>query len=140
PADNDQYEVKKLRFAHNPIVPHTVVKTSRTCESCHANPRALGLGMFTSKEHPKLEEFRQPATYRWDRIVDEDGVPLQATTVDGARPLNRAELDRIRNAPYKVPGPPASGGGATRWNAGRSSYWRSCSSAWRCRPAPVPSR
>jgi len=90
------------------IVPHTVVKTSRTCESCHANPRALGLGMFTSKEHPKLEEFRQPAEYRWDRIVDEEGNALQATTVDGARPLSREEMDRIRNAPYKLPA------GATR--------------------------
>src|SRR2546425_3742671 len=103
-----EYEFKKLGFAHNPIVPHTVVKASRTCESCHANPRALGLGMFTSKEHPKLEEFRQPAEYRWDRIVDEDGHPLQATTVEGARPLTREEMDRIRNAQYKLPA------GATR--------------------------
>jgi len=108
PAGKTEYEFKKLGFAHNPIVPHTVVKTSRTCESCHANPRALGLGMFTSKEHPKLEEFRQPAEYRWDRIVDEEGNALQATTVDGARPLSREEMDRIRNAPYKLPA------GATR--------------------------
>ena len=104
PAGKTEYEFKKFGFAHNPIVPHTVVKASRTCESCHGNPRALGLGMYTSKEHPKLEEFRQPADYRWDRIVDEDGNALQATTVDGARPLNREEMDRIRNAPYKLPG------------------------------------
>ena len=102
-AGKTEYEFKKFGFAHNPIVPHTVVAASRTCESCHANPRTLGLGMFTSKEHPKLEEFRQPSDYRWDRIVDEDGKPLQAQTVDGARPLNREEMDRIRNAPYKLP-------------------------------------
>lgn len=101
PAGKTEYEFKKFGFAHNPIVPHTVVKAARTCESCHGNPRALGLGLFTSKEHPKLEEFRQPADYRWDRIVDEAGRPLQETTVDGARPLNREEMERIRTAPYK---------------------------------------
>lgn len=73
------------------------------CERCHGNPRALGLGGFTSTEHPKLEEFRQPADYRWDRIVDEEGRPLQATTVEGARPFTKDEMDRIRNAPYKFP-------------------------------------
>jgi hypothetical protein len=101
PAGVTEYAFKKLGFAHNPIVPHTVVRASRTCESCHGNPRALGLGAYTSREHPKLTEFQQPAHFRWDRIVDENGVPLQATTVDGARPLNRAEMDRIRAAPYK---------------------------------------
>jgi hypothetical protein len=103
PAGKVEYDFKKFGFAHNPIVPHTVTKQARTCESCHANPRALGLGMFTSKEHPKLEEFRQPASYRWDRIVDEAGNPQQVTTVDGARPLNREEMDHIRNAPFKTP-------------------------------------
>jgi len=114
PAGKTEYEFKKFGFAHNPIVPHTVVRASRTCESCHANPRALGLGMFTSKEHPKLEEFRQPADYRWDRIVDADGHALQATTVDGARPLSREEMDRIRNAHYKLPGATANAGDARR--------------------------
>ena len=105
PAGKTEYEFQKLGFAHNPIVPHTVVKTSRTCESCHANPRTLGLGlgMFTSKEHPKLEEFRQRADYQWDRIVDEEGTPLQVTTVDGARPLTKDEMDRIRRALIKIP-------------------------------------
>ncbi len=103
PAGRVEYDFKKLGFAHNPIVPHTVVRQARTCESCHANPRALGLGLFTTREHPKLAEFKQPADYRWDRIVDEDGRPLQATTLDGARPLNREEMDRIRNAPFKAP-------------------------------------
>lgn len=103
PAGVLEYDFKKLGFAHNPIVPHTVVKQARSCESCHGNPRALGLGAFTSKEHPKLEEFKQPADYRWDRIVDEDGRPLQAQTLDGTRPLNREEMDRIRGASFKTP-------------------------------------
>jgi hypothetical protein len=103
PAGQTEYAFRKLGFAHNPIVPHTVVKTPRTCASCHGTPRALGLGAFTSQEHPKLEEFRQPRDYRWDRIVDEDGRPQQATTVEGARPFTREEMDRIRTAPYKLP-------------------------------------
>ena len=103
PAGQTEYDFKKLGFAHNPIVPHTVVKQPRSCESCHGNPRALGLGLFTTREHPKLSEFKQPIDYRWDRIVDEDGVPQQATTVDGARPLNRAEMERMRRAPFKAP-------------------------------------
>lgn len=103
PEGRTEYEFKKFGFAHNPIVPHTVTTTARTCASCHANPRALGLGAFTTREHPKLGEFRQPLEFRWDRIVDEEGRPLQATTVDGARPLTREEMERIRNAPYKLP-------------------------------------
>jgi hypothetical protein len=103
PAGKTEYEFKKFGFAHNPIVPHTVTRAVRTCESCHGNPRALGLGAFTSREHPKLEEFHQPREYRWDRIVDEEGRPQQATTVEGARPFTREEMDRIRTAPYKTP-------------------------------------
>jgi hypothetical protein len=105
PAGQTEYAFKKFGFAHNPIVPHTVTRASRTCESCHGNPRALGLGLFTSREHPKLEEFGQPANYRWDRIVDEEGVPVQVTTVQGARPLSREEMERIRRAPFKRPYP-----------------------------------
>ncbi|MEX2148139.1 MAG: multiheme c-type cytochrome [Candidatus Rokuibacteriota bacterium] len=103
PAGVLEYDFKKLGFAHNPIVPHTVVRQARTCESCHASPRALGLGAFTSREHPKLEEFKQPADFRWDRIVDEGGRPVQAQTLDGTRPLNREEMDRLRAAPFKTP-------------------------------------
>ncbi len=104
PAGKTEYAFRKLGFAHNPIVPHTVTRASRSCESCHANPRALGLGGFTTTEHPKLGEFGQPADFRWDRIVDEEGNPLQATTVDGARPLTSAEMERIRRAIFKLPG------------------------------------
>jgi hypothetical protein len=98
-----EYDFKKLGFAHNPIVPHTVVRASRSCASCHANDRAVGLGLFTTREHPKLSEFRQPIDYKWDRIVDEEGIPQQVTTVEGARPLDKEEIARMRNAPYKAP-------------------------------------
>lgn len=103
PAGKLEYDFKKLGFAHNPIVPHTVVRDSRTCASCHANDRTVGLGLFTSREHPKLIEFKQGADFRWDRIVDEHGVPQQVTTVEGARPFNAEEIERIRRALYKHP-------------------------------------
>jgi len=106
PEGKTEYAFRKLGFAHNPIVPHTVVRASRTCESCHGNHRSLGLGMYTSREHPKLEEFRQHRDFRWDRIVDERGVPQQATTVEGARPLTREEMVRLKAAPYKLATPP----------------------------------
>jgi len=98
----EEYSFLKLGFAHNPIVPHTVVRASRPCESCHGNTRALGLGMYTSREHPKLEEFRQSPDFLWDRIVDEAGTPQQLTTIEGARPLTREEMKRLRMAPYKL--------------------------------------
>ncbi|MBI4638964.1 MAG: hypothetical protein HY727_21715 [Candidatus Rokubacteria bacterium] len=99
-----EHEFKKLGFAHNPIVPHTVSRAARTCASCHANDRALGLGAFTTREHPKLSEFGQPADFRWDRIVDEAGRLEQVTTVEGARPFTKEEMERIRTAPFKTPG------------------------------------
>jgi hypothetical protein len=103
PAGQLEFDFRKLGFAHNPIVPHTVVREARSCASCHANPRALGLGEVATRDHPKLGEFRQPAGFLWDRIVDEGGTPLQATTVDGARPLTADEMERIRSAPFKLP-------------------------------------
>lgn len=102
PAGKTEYAFRKFGFAHNPIVPHTVVREARSCASCHGNERALGLGLFTTREHPKLSEFGQPIDFRWDRIVDEQGRPMQATTVDGARPLNAEEMERIRSAPFKT--------------------------------------
>ena len=48
-------------------------------------------------------ELAPSRDFRWDRIVDEAGVPVQVTTVDGARPLTRDEMARIRTAPYKPP-------------------------------------
>ena len=32
-------------------------------------------------------------------------MPVQATTIEGARPLTREEMDRIRRAPYKLTAP-----------------------------------
>ncbi len=101
---------------------HTVQKEARACESCHANPAAMGYGIEGGKvwgdmghdfivdlktadgrvipsrytiQKPKIENFNVD----WSRFVDENGTPLQ--TVDNhwnlAGPLSnaqRAKLDR----------------------------------------------
>ncbi|WP_456322679.1 multiheme c-type cytochrome [Hydrogenimonas sp.] len=101
---------------------HTVQKEARGCESCHANPAAMGYGIQGGKvwgdmgedfivdlktadgkmiparykvQKPKIENFNMD----WSRFVDENGTWLQ--TVDNhwnlAGPLDndqRARLDR----------------------------------------------
>jgi hypothetical protein len=86
-----------LGFAHNQTIPHTVRKEVRSCESCHNSEKVLGLGSATSKEYPKLAPL-MPADFVWDRIVDEEGHPVQETSLKNSRPLSRSEMNRIRNA------------------------------------------
>ncbi|MBI1820880.1 MAG: hypothetical protein HYR79_04140 [Nitrospirae bacterium] len=86
-----------LGFAHNQTIPHTVRTEVRSCESCHNSDKALGLGSATSKEYPKLAPL-MPADFVWDRIVDEEGRPVQETSLKNSRPLNKTEMDKIRNA------------------------------------------
>ncbi len=79
-------------IASNPIQPHTVRGRARSCEECHVDPKAVGLGggIFISRENGI------PVGFGLDQLVDEQGRQLQATSHDGARPFNRAELERIR--------------------------------------------
>ncbi len=79
-------------IATNPIQPHTVSRKARTCESCHANPKALGLGsgIYDSRANGLALPFEL------EQIVTIDGKQLQATSHDGARPFNRKELMKMR--------------------------------------------
>ncbi len=79
-------------IATNPIQPHTVTKEARTCEDCHANRKALGLG--TGIYDTKANGVNIP--FELERIVNEKGKQLQATNRYGARPFTRKEQDRIR--------------------------------------------
>ncbi len=79
-------------IAHQPTQPHTIRKEARSCEDCHANPKAVGLG--TGLYDPKANGL--PIDFEWERIVDEDGNQLQATSHEGARPLNKEQLDRVQ--------------------------------------------
>jgi hypothetical protein len=87
----------KLGFAHNGAIPHTVRKETRSCKSCHESRKALGLGASTSKDYSKLKGL-MPDDFVWDRIVDENGKPVQQTSLEQARPFNKAEMDRIQGA------------------------------------------
>lgn len=74
----------KLGFAHNPTIPHTVRKETRDCASCHESDKALGLGSVATKDFPKLDGL-MPDDFLWDRIVDENGLPVQETSLEGVR-------------------------------------------------------
>ncbi len=104
-----------------PVQPHSVQRKARRCESCHNNPKALGLGIGggvfqskyqkpivedlidqrTGKPIPKNYQIQIPAIPNmdidWSRIVDEEG--RQVATVGTHWPLSRAlnneERDRL---------------------------------------------
>lgn len=78
-------------LAQNPIVPHTTTGKARTCESCHASKKALGLGggVYDSRKNGLDIDFEL------ERIVDEEGNQIQATSHYGARPFNKEEQQKI---------------------------------------------
>ena len=78
-------------IAHNPIQPHTVSKESRTCTDCHNNPKALGLG--SGFYDPQANGL--PIDFELERIVDEEGRQIQATSHEGARPFTQEEQQKI---------------------------------------------
>ncbi|QJA06535.1 hypothetical protein FVE67_06880 [Thermosulfurimonas marina] len=78
-------------IASNPIQPHTVRPRARSCEDCHANPKALGLGTGLYR----ADWNGVPFPYGLDQIVTPEGRPIQAVSHDGARPFNGKELRRI---------------------------------------------
>ncbi len=78
-------------IAQNPIQPHTMSRKPRTCENCHSEPKALGLG--SGHYISALNGIDIP--FELERIVDEDGNQIQATSHIGARPFNKEEQQRI---------------------------------------------
>jgi len=98
--DGKQVELNKVfitfdghyGIAHNPIHPHTVSRVPRTCENCHSEPKALGLGL--GHYISKLNGIDIP--FELERIVDEDGNQIQATSHVGARPFNKSQLQKIK--------------------------------------------
>lgn len=81
-------------LAHNQIQPHTTSRTPRTCENCHSEQKALGLGTghYISRSNGIDIDFEL------ERIVDEDGNQIQATSHVGARPFNKEEIEKIKRA------------------------------------------
>jgi len=79
---------------HNPIQPHTISKSSRTCADCHMNRKTLGLGSGFYDAKANFPDGGGP-DFELERIVDENGKQLQGTAHEGSRPFNKAEQERI---------------------------------------------
>ncbi len=104
----------------SPVQPHTISKSSRSCEECHTNPQAMGYGIAQGElyENPAkeyvvditdafgnvLSENAQTQigaidnlTMDWSRFVSEEGKQLQTVGhhFSGSRPLNNAERQHL---------------------------------------------
>jgi hypothetical protein len=98
-----EFEHDKFVRMFAPLSPHTTGK-SRSCNSCHRSSEALGLGQG------KLTESAGERVFEPANALLPDGLPGDAWTnienslggrvpVTGQRPLDRAEMDAILNAP-----------------------------------------
>jgi len=83
--------------------PHTIRVSARTCESCHQNTLALGLG-DPSQHHVEdgerfitewMESNRISPKFQPRQTLTPEGVPLQ-TAVSGSRFLNLEELNTLQ--------------------------------------------
>ncbi|MFC1491768.1 hypothetical protein ACFLQ0_04180 [Nitrospinota bacterium] len=81
-------------FAQNPIQPHTTTKEARSCADCHMTTKALGLG----SGHYVSKDNGLPIDFEMERIVDEEGRQIQATSHEGARPFNKVEQQRLKRS------------------------------------------
>lgn len=102
---------QQCRRLFAPADPHTTQKASRSCKSCHADPRALGLGSGRLERVAGQWRFtpdprwlgaagprprpRWPDGVPWDGWTTLAGTPLAGATRVGARPLAPAELHRV---------------------------------------------
>jgi len=111
----------QLAIDMSPTQPHTITKDARSCESCHASDKALGLGIGGGKltrawdeqhivdietldEKKILPRQTQPQmeaidnlSQDWSRIVDENGQQLQTVGhhFKLSRALNQTEQLRM---------------------------------------------
>ena len=110
-------EEGQLAIDMAPLHPHTVQKKARTCESCHTNPKSMGLGIESGelwmrpdsdfvvdladangnpipKQIDTLFNAIPNLSMDWSRIRDEEGNQLQTVGhhLSGSRPLNNNEL------------------------------------------------
>ena len=107
----------QLAIDMSPTQPHTMTKNARTCESCHASGKALGLGIGSTRPWNEdhivdietvdgtiLSKHARPQIKKvdnldhdWSRIVDEEG--KQLATVGHhfklSRAFNKEEIDHI---------------------------------------------
>jgi hypothetical protein len=84
---------KMYGLSMNPIQPHTITREARDCGSCHANTKAMGIGLKRISEKPEDLLIDFPL----EKIVDEKGIQIQDTSHNKARPFNEEELERINS-------------------------------------------
>ncbi len=110
-----------LAIDMSPVQPHTVQRQARTCESCHVDPKAVGLGISggrfgrydknvvedlmnakTGQIIPRRYQVQIPAipqlTFDWSKILDVNGTQLVTVGTHWplSRALNKKELDVMR--------------------------------------------
>ncbi len=100
---NDQGKTVALKSIHKspdtgqslmgftPTQPHRVNKKALTCAYCHNNSKALGLGSLEIDTKSQGWEI----DFGLDRIVNEQGIPVQTIVYPKARPFNEKELKLI---------------------------------------------
>jgi len=109
--DHPELDETLFRRLFAPQSPHTT-GPARSCQSCHCDPQALGLGAGSLEQTGTGWRF-QPAAPPL-----EDGLPADAwhslenagqgdSSQQGARPLNAAEIERILGAGVDCDGMPA---------------------------------
>lgn len=106
----------QLSIDMSPVQPHTNGRQARSCESCHASPKAAGYGIdagygIGSWEKGRIVDLTSPdgtilprnaqtqiepipgLVGDWSRVVTEDGKQLQTVGhhFKGSRPLNNTE-------------------------------------------------
>ncbi|HIC10097.1 MAG TPA: cytochrome C [Campylobacterales bacterium] len=97
-----------------PVQPHTIQKESRSCESCHTDPKAMGLGINGGKlysdpsksyvaeifgtENPSTQIEAIPNLHMdWSKFIDENGTQLQTVGhhFKLSQPLNSEQLSKL---------------------------------------------
>jgi len=103
----DQFQLFRRMFS--PTFSHTIQKESRSCQSCHQDPWAVGLGKGTIEYHAAGKRDQQiPMTFVPESSRHSaDGLPRDAwtsflktrtshtATRTGSRPFNKQEQQRI---------------------------------------------
>lgn len=117
PAGMEGSDEGQLAIDMSPTQPHTMTKEARTCESCHASQKALGLGidgtrpwnerhwvdletaagtLLSQNAQPQMEPVEN-LDHDWSQIVDAAG--NQLATVGHhwslSRAFNKGELQRM---------------------------------------------
>ncbi|QPJ60787.1 MAG: hypothetical protein G3M70_02335 [Candidatus Nitronauta litoralis] len=86
-----------------PHAPHTIRPTARTCEACHENQEAVGLGADYLQNVDKgkgfFEKWKEDGTlpddFQLSQSIAEDGTALQTVLPKPARALNLKEAQRL---------------------------------------------